>query len=128
MVTVKQRVAETAIMMIAFALLTSRPSIAAKLGTFEALYNSCVADLTFEHSAGGAFCEGYVGGVSGIMILNGIEHIKNYQSMCIPSSVGPSDRATVKAVTNFASSHPEDWSDPMIVGVILALRSTWPCH
>jgi Rap1a immunity proteins len=109
-----------------------RASSAAQLGTFEALYASCKADPTFEKSAGGAYCVGYIDGIGGVMILNGIFHVKASKggpslSMCAPPSQEPTANAMVQAVTNFAATHPEYWQQPMLVGVMLALKSTWPC-
>lgn len=94
-----------------------------KLGTFEVLYEACKTDPT------GEYCLGYINGIGGVMILNGMLGNKGGTSlsMCAPPSQEPTARAMVQAVTNFAAIHPEYWQQEMLGGVILALKSTWPC-
>jgi hypothetical protein len=43
------------------------------------------------------------------------------------NSVAPTSGAEAQAFVNWAKRHPEHWSRPAAVGVIAALRQTWPC-
>jgi hypothetical protein len=35
--------------------------------------------------------------------------------------------AWIQAFKNYAANHPEFWGEPAISGVVIALRTTWPC-
>ena len=83
-------------------------------------------------SPAATFCSGYVAGVSETMTVNG-EAVQQ-QSIAvknIPTLCG-SNKATFKELVqvfkNWAQAHPENWSKPAIVGVMLALQGSWPCE
>jgi len=45
-------------------------------------------------------------------------------SLC---GVGSTYGAEQQAFENWARAHPEEWTESSSVGVVVALRGTWPC-
>ena len=84
-------------------------------------------------SPGHAFCTGFVSGVGGVMSINsyGISHFKSPQDSASVRALSTCGEATfgaeVQAFMNWAPKHPERWSEDAIIGVMRALRDTWPC-
>lgn len=78
-------------------------------------------------------CLGRISGMSDLMGFNGYllksgrgsEPLRQF-STC-PGDPIPTYGADVQAFKNWAQKHPEHWTDPDILGVIAALRETWPC-
>lgn len=101
------------------------------------LYESCKQEL----AAGlPQFCLGYLEGVAQFMATNGYERGKvspanseakwylTEMGLCPGPAIGvPSGGALIQAFLNWAAKHPEHWADHTLLGVVLALRSTWPC-
>jgi hypothetical protein len=54
-------------------------------------------------------------------------HYKEVRGAFGQCSEGATYGAARQAFVNWAEKHPEQWSKPMIVGVIEALNETWPC-
>jgi hypothetical protein len=100
------------------------------------LYRECTKPVEdFEK----LFCVGFISGISAQMITNGqvaatlraegalandVDRRMMFTvSACTKASVG----ARVQAFINWAEKHPEEWSTPRQLGVMQALRETWPC-
>jgi hypothetical protein len=86
-----------------------------------------------------SFCIGYINGVGDMMGINGMLHVDPTPaaklaeelipfSMCSTEQNLPSVGAQVQAFVNWATKHPEKWTSEPYVGVISALRETWPCR
>jgi hypothetical protein len=84
------------------------------------------------------YCLGYIEAVGQLMVTNGYERTKisgvkasqylTDTALCqAPSGGVPSGAALIQAFVNWSDKHPEHWADHTLIGVLLALRSTWPC-
>lgn len=73
------------------------------------------------------YCLGYISAIADMMLLHSSddEQTRGMYGMCAvdPVTYGASKQVFI----NWADKHPELWSKPMELGVILALRETWPC-
>jgi hypothetical protein len=67
-------------------------------------------------------CIGYVGGIGEVMQLMGASI-----GFGICSTGTITHGAIQQAFENWAKKHPENWGDRAPLGVMLALRETWPC-
>jgi hypothetical protein len=91
-----------------------------------------LADCRAEQgSADFAFCLGYVGGFSDLMVVNAIMATKAGVpkppvSMCV-TNPGPTYGARIQAFVNWARQNPKTWSEQNFVGVAGAMAATWPC-
>jgi Rap1a immunity proteins len=84
---------------------------------------------------GQAYCLGFISGAARQMFWTGafFKNTKNHDdrklisfvSACLESSV--SDSAMLQAFMNWARNHPEKWHMVTQLGVMEAIRSTWPC-
>ena len=106
------------------ALTLSRIALAAGKQDVQALYYMCKKTGTTEYW----ICAGFVGGVADLMGLFPVgprdrEPALKAFSMC----ASPSHGAMVQAFINWAETHPEQWDQPQVNGVVQALRSQWPC-
>lgn len=113
-------------------------SLAANPGEdVQALLNHCNAP---DGSAEALYCVGYVGGAGDAMVVGGLGRLSKAQAASegvTARRAGPvsicSDRiithgAMIQAFKNWAMTHPENWSDDAVIGVISALSGTWPCQ
>jgi hypothetical protein len=117
-----------------FASLTNTVLTFAAEQTVEDLYNDCTEKRTY---ADQGFCMGFVSGVARQTFING-SALKKFQkddstlglimapiSACGDSFV--SNAATVQVFINWAKDHPDRWNQPAGLGVMQAIRDTWPC-
>ncbi len=87
-----------------------------------------------------ALCENEIYGLGDLMSLNGLEREKlpvhEAEGRAWLADTGlctnvdetqPSGAAMLQAFLNWADKHPEKWSLDAGLGIIEALRSTWPC-
>ena len=88
----------------------------------QGLYQSCKENNP--NVADRATCIGFVSGASEIMMAVGSHD--PVLGMC-PSEPIPTFGARLQVFLNWAEKHPEQWSKPGSLGVLLALRETWPC-
>jgi hypothetical protein len=80
------------------------------------------------------YCFGVIEGVGEMMSVNGLM-LKNLRgseadaiarlAICPPS--GTSTGARVQVFKNWAEKHPEEWSQPYLIGVADSLHEVWPC-
>ena len=75
------------------------------------------------------YCYGRVTAVFEMMGIVGIA-AKQLDSMrpwqvCVDPT--PSNGAVVQVFVNWANKHPEKWDLPDVVGIVAAMRGTWPC-
>ncbi|WP_366510182.1 Rap1a/Tai family immunity protein [Mesorhizobium sp.] len=68
---------------------------------------------------------GYVGGIADQMVANGMFAAREEFSICVGKKV-PTHGAYKQAFINWADDHPESWQNHQYLGVVEALRSTWP--
>ena len=95
------------------------------------LYKQC----TFKGSFDEIFCLEFVSGVARQVFTNGLElkDIKDppdLMTMSIPSACPKSfvsNDAMVEAFSEWANQHIEKWSASARIGVMQAMRDTWPC-
>lgn len=98
----------------------------------QSLYYQCKKSET---NMGFGYCIGYISGIGSQMMWTShtIEHITDFNqrlevgfvSACAKSFV--SNGAMVQAFINWAEKHPEEWVTDKQLGVIQAIRGTWPC-
>jgi len=92
--------------------------------SIQLMYERCKGEMAGER---GHYCLGYVEGVAQVMIIIGALGRDEF-SMCPRPPVGlPSGAAMIQAFMNWAEKHLEHWSEMEVVGVSLALSSSWPC-
>jgi hypothetical protein len=95
------------------------------------LYKQC----TYKGSLDKIFCLEFVSGVARQVFTNGLElkDIKDppdLMTMSIPSACPKSfvsNDAMVEAFSEWANQHIEKWSASARIGVMQAMRDTWPC-
>jgi hypothetical protein len=92
--------------------------------TVQDLYRKCKEPFgSFEN----ALCIGYVTAIGDAMIVwatkTGESALAKSFSMCGSASYG----AMIQAFINWAEQHPEEWGQPRVAGVVLALREKWAC-
>jgi hypothetical protein len=88
------------------------------------LYSQCKGKLG---SADSLFCIGFISGIGDLMLVNGLG-VKPFDNAKYESSCGrPSYGAQVQAFVNWAEKHPDLWDGPRAIGVVEALRESWPC-
>lgn len=82
-----------------------------------------------------AHCIGIIEGAGDLMGINGLL-ITKYDdrsaalvkfAFC-PGKPEPTVGARIQVFKNWAARHPEQWGEQNFVGVIEALRETWPCQ
>jgi hypothetical protein len=98
--------------------------------TVQKLLDDCNAPLG---STSNMYCLGFFGGAGEIMAFSkfGVgygskpEGKKFLQDLaiCGDSTYG----AERHAFKNWAQAHPEQWTQPASIGVVVALTQTWPC-
>jgi Rap1a immunity proteins len=113
---------QTVIRLTALTLALALPAMPAKAEkpkalTVGILYLECKRAAPGEHH-----CIGYISGAADMMIPDDMMTRRS----CVPASA--SAGALTQAFTNYAAKHPEHWNMPATVGVMLAIRETWPCH
>ncbi|WP_366928994.1 Rap1a/Tai family immunity protein [Mesorhizobium sp.] len=80
------------------------------------------------------YCVGTIHGIVDTLTMNGVINNRAQRkspefvrfSICPPQ--GTTVGANVQAFKNWANAHPEQWSTPDLLGVLIALRETWPCR
>jgi Rap1a immunity proteins len=88
---------------------------------------------TVEGSKDWNYCIGYVGGIGTVMLLNGSLTDFGFAKPPLEMSICRTERFTatagamVQAFRNWAEKHPESWGAEGHIGVMNALRETWPC-
>jgi hypothetical protein len=101
------------------------------------LYRQCTKPAL---DAERTFCVAFISGIAEQMIATGFgfrqrraeggfldrddRNIVSFLSACTRASFG----AMVQAFVNWAEKHPEKWSTSRQLGVMMALRETWPCE
>ncbi len=93
----------------------------------ESLLQMC--RVTNNNSPDRGYCMGFVTGMANMMEaigLQGTGDFKKMYGMCV-SAPFPSGNAEIQAFINWAEKNPKQWGQSNVVGVILALASTWPC-
>ena len=105
--------------------ITTSSVLAAGKQDVQQLYGEC-KDTDVEE----VFCIGYITGLAEQMRTNGFllkqtgqEDARHRLSICTDASYG----AMIQAFVRWAENHPEDWGMPRQLGVMYALRETWPC-
>jgi hypothetical protein len=98
----------------------------------QSLYRQCKHPTTQIEQA---FCVGFVSGVGQQMMWTGawLDRISNdddrttvlFYSACSETFV--SNGAMVQAFINWAEIHPKEWNTSKQLGLIQAIRATWPC-
>ena len=75
-----------------------------------------------------AVCIGFVSGVGETMgvLQFGIRTFPDFGAFSICDA--PPHGAMVQAFTDWAEKNPQEWKNPAILGVMTALRETWPCE
>jgi len=68
------------------------------------------------------YCIGYVSGIGTLMLMNG--SLTDF-GICSAGTIPCG--AMEQAFRNWAEKHPEKWGAEAHMGVMLALRETWPC-
>jgi len=119
-----------------FSTIASVPSFAASEETkwinVQDLYKQCDAR---QGSFDEIFCLEFVSGVARQLFTNrlALKDIKTSRDlimMSIPSACPTSfvsNGAMVQAFSEWAKRHPEEWSATAQIGVMQAVRDTWPC-
>jgi len=94
--------------------------------TIQGLLQECrgLSGLHPDLDPNATYCLGYVGGIGDYLKGMGLSGTNPKQSICGDISYG----AAAQAFTNWAQKHPERWSENRLIGVVLALRETWPCN
>jgi hypothetical protein len=108
---------------------TSMPSQAQTpdVSNIEFLLRACKSS---EGSAEHTFCLGFVSGIADMMEqvgLQGAGRFKPTWGMCV-SKPFPTGNAEVQAFVNWAERNPKEWGRDYMIGVVVALRETWPCN
>jgi hypothetical protein len=98
---------------------------AADTSTIHSLYQACTAT---NNASNFGVCLGFIEGVGHMMHMTQLG--KPGQSLtdiewCSPDHL--TREQTLQAFKNWHDAHPEQWDMPGVVGVMLALLSTWPC-
>ena len=78
-----------------------------------------------------AECYGYTDGIVNMMDMIGASREsspveKRKFGACLPPSPITTEQL-VQIFKNWAEKHPEQWSEQMGLGVLYAIRETWPC-
>ena len=98
--------------------------------TIEDLIPACeaAADESYIVRRPAGYCVGFISGVWFMMNVNCIN--ADYRH-AIPQGLQAGNvsswRAMVQAFLNWAEDHPEEWGEPVLVGVYTSLSSTFPC-
>jgi Rap1a immunity proteins len=122
--------ASAAIFVVALAS-TSAKCDASKTESVQALYDECNGQLEDK-----LYCLGYISGVFGQMSYNrylsyGLnddrDAAKIIKLFSVCSLTAVSDAAMVQAFINWAKKHRQSWDLDEQLGVMYALRESWPC-
>jgi hypothetical protein len=96
------------------------------------LLDSCGAP---EESPRWSFCSGFISGISeqmalmGVLLSNSNGEVNaelSTMAMCAPAPM-PTLGTRIQAFTAWARKHSDRSSDPNFMGVITAMRESWPC-
>jgi hypothetical protein len=118
-------------MLMALSLLAPATGRAEGMGNVQELLQDCQQPIVdIRHF----FCLGIVQGVSDTMMTNAgglkmmpkdLARFEANFAFC-PDPL-PNYGARVQAYKDWATEHPEKWTQPMVIGVMLAMHATWPC-
>jgi hypothetical protein len=110
--------------------ITVSSALAKEKQDVQQLLRQCTKPVATEEQV---FCVAFISGVAEQMITNGftldrftdneVRREMLFLSACTKASFG----AMVQAFVKWAESHPEQWGTPRQLGVMAALRETWPC-
>ena len=91
--------------------------------TVQGLLQQCKAlsDPQTQNGYGALYCLGYVTGAADVLLTLGLS---GTAGICGKISY----EAAVQAFVNWATAHPERWTNDRLLGVTVALRETWPCN
>jgi Rap1a immunity proteins len=121
---VKRPTSMTASLALALALaLTVAPPLSradAPSDNVQELLGMCNAEEDYKKIS----CLSYVSGIGDAMLLNGKIDPLGQMSICAEKITYG---AMEQAFKNWAQKHPERWGHLRYVGVIAALRESWPC-
>jgi Rap1a immunity proteins len=100
------------------------PAITADDHDVQALYRLCKMPIETQEFA---ICVGFVSGVGETMgvLQFGIRKLPDFGAFSICDA--PPHGAMVQAFADWAEKNPQEWKNPAILGVMTALRETWPC-
>jgi hypothetical protein len=90
----------------------------------QALYRRCTQP---DRSPEVTFCIGYVWGVGDMMDFLEVSRPQHPGVTPFAMCGRPTPGAMVKAFVNWAEKNPQMWGRQMAVGVVNALKETWPC-
>jgi Rap1a immunity proteins len=101
------------------------PAITANVHDVQTLYQLCKKPIETQEFA---VCIGFVSGVGETMgvLQFGIRTFPDFGAFSICDA--PPHGAMVQAFTDWAEKNPQEWKNPAILGVMTALRETWPCE
>lgn len=93
--------------------------------TVQSLFQACKVAATphAESDPDASYCLGYISAVGDFLKVIPRIPSSSIQGICGNASYG----AAVQAFSNWAAAHPEEWTEPRLLGVAKALRQTWPC-
>src|ERR1700730_13374474 len=108
-------------LLIAFILALICTPVLAGMTTSEILQD-CNSDAnSFEQGP----CLGAIHAVAAVLIMNHYKTPDNGLTMCVTGNL--SSDATLQAFKNWAERNPKELERESIIGVVSALRDTWPC-
>jgi hypothetical protein len=101
------------------------PAITADVHDVQSLHQLCKKPIETQEFA---VCMGFVSGVGETMgvLQFGIRTFPDFGAFSICDA--PPHGAMVQAFTDWAEKNPQEWKNPAILGVMTALRETWPCE
>jgi Rap1a immunity proteins len=106
---------------------TSSSVLAADKDDVQELYRQCKNTGAREE----LFCLGFIAGVTEQLMANTIMINKNDKtldrSLFLCADPIPTFGAITQAFVKWAENHPESWSIPRQLGVMIAIQKAWPC-
>jgi hypothetical protein len=120
-------------MALAALMLAAMPAKAANDITIGDLYAACRLDD--QTSSSFVLCSAFVMGVGRTMLLvgallAGAERRADTKTPLVAACLktnGGSGNAMMQAFKNWAAKNPQRWGELAEIGVIIAIRETWPC-
>ncbi|SRR5579883_154794 len=101
--------------------------------SIQSLYEKC-NQTSGSRDARYLVCVTYVMAIADLMDVEGLavmgapdDRYASLRNVAICRDSVTTPGAMAQMFVNFAESHPERWTEPAAVGVMIALRETWPC-